>query len=103
MATKFQPLGKVANMVETMGLEVTYAYEDLAFIQHNAFLIQFTDDDSKLLVHFNEECPVGDRADLTTILSGRAGELNLTLTFSGTFSMNQNENDEIDIKFQPGS
>lgn len=49
------PLGIVKNIVETAGMGISYAYEDLVFLEHNSFLLQFTDSDKEVLVHINQE------------------------------------------------
>lgn len=41
MGLPYRPLGMVKAMLETIGIEITYSYEDLIFIQHNHFLLQF--------------------------------------------------------------
>jgi hypothetical protein len=71
-----KPLGQVKELVESLGMEVSYAYEDLVFLQHNSFLLQFddgsgagqvTDDRQRMIVHTNSEAdeqekkPVIDR------------------------------------------
>ncbi len=48
-------LGVVKNIVETAGMGISYAYEDLIFLEHNSFLLQFTDNDQEVLVHINNE------------------------------------------------
>lgn len=49
------PLGIVKNIVEEAGMAVSYAYEDLVFMEHNSFLLQFTESDQEVLVHTNNE------------------------------------------------
>ena len=50
-----KPLGVVKNIVEEAGMGISYAYEDLVFLEHNSFLLQFTDCDKNILVHTNKE------------------------------------------------
>lgn len=56
----YRPLGLVREMLETMGLELTYAYDDLVFVGHNAFLLQFEDAGETVGLHVNAECPAGE-------------------------------------------
>ena len=49
------PLGVVKEIVETAGMGISYAYEDLVFLEHNSFLIQFTDNANEVLIHINQE------------------------------------------------
>jgi len=50
-----KPLGLVKTIVEEAGMGISYAYDDLVFLEHNSFLLQFTDNDGKMLVHVNSE------------------------------------------------
>jgi len=46
---KFRNLEAVRYIIkEATGLEITYAYEDLVFPEHMAFLIQFNDKSDKI-------------------------------------------------------
>ena len=50
-----KPLGMVKNIVEAAGMGISYAYDDLVFLEHNSFLLQFTDNDREVTVHVNSE------------------------------------------------
>ncbi|MEN8258454.1 MAG: hypothetical protein ABFS09_11390 [Thermodesulfobacteriota bacterium] len=54
-----KPLGKLKTIVEAAGTDISYAYEDLVFLAHNSFLLQFTESDKEILIHVNSEA---DRA-----------------------------------------
>ena len=41
MTLPYRPLGVVKQLLEEIGMEITYAYDDLIFIQHNPVLLQF--------------------------------------------------------------
>ncbi|MHB8148729.1 MAG: hypothetical protein ACYDIB_01065 [Desulfobulbia bacterium] len=50
-----KPLGMVKTIVETAGMGISYAYDDLVFLEHNFFLLQFTDNDREVKIHVNSE------------------------------------------------
>jgi hypothetical protein len=50
-----KPLGVVKNIVEAAGMGISYAYDDLVFLEHNSFLLQFTDNDQEVKIHVNSE------------------------------------------------
>ncbi|HIJ91616.1 MAG: hypothetical protein OEV89_13220 [Desulfobulbaceae bacterium] len=50
-----KPLGKVKTIVEAAGMGISYVYDDLVFLEHNSFLLQFTDNDREITVHVNSE------------------------------------------------
>lgn len=61
MSIQFRPLGKVKQMVESVGMEITYAYDDLVFSNHSMFIIRFNDNKPNLLfLHFNVDCNLND-------------------------------------------
>ena len=48
------PLGIVKEFVEEAGMGIAHVHEDIVFIDHNAFLLQFTEDEKKILIHINQ-------------------------------------------------
>lgn len=54
-----KPLGMVKNIVEAAGMGISYAYDDLVFLEHNSFLLQFTDNDREIKIHVNSEADEG--------------------------------------------
>ena len=50
-----KPLGMVKTIVEAAGMGISYAYDDLVFLEHNSFLLQFTGNDHEITVHVNSE------------------------------------------------
>ncbi|MFA6282937.1 MAG: hypothetical protein WC633_02255 [Desulfurivibrionaceae bacterium] len=50
-----KPLGKVKTIVEAAGMGISYAYDDLVFLEHNSFLLQFTGNDHEITIHVNSE------------------------------------------------
>jgi hypothetical protein len=73
----YRPLGLVKEMLESMGLTPTYAYEDLVFVEHNAFLLQFEEETVGL--HLNVDCPEKESEALTAraVEAGAAVELKI--------------------------
>ena len=50
-----KPLGTVKTIVEAAGMGISYAYDDLVFLEHNSFLLQFTGNDHEVTIHLNSE------------------------------------------------
>ncbi len=99
MGIPYRPLGLVTGIVERMGLGVTYSYDDLVFISHNAFLLRFGETGELLDVFFNHECPENEKESIVKQLSGYCEESGLTLTSKGTYALNENPNQTLSIKF----
>jgi len=99
MEVQNRPLGTVMQMVEEMGSEVTYAYEDLVFINHNAFIVQFTDSPSVLKIYFNKDYTQTQIDMLTKGLMAHAPKHGFEIQFKGTYGLEQKDGDNLEIKF----
>jgi len=99
MEVQNRPLGLVMQMVEEMGSEVTYAYDDLVFINHNAFIVQFTEISTVLKVYFNKDYVKAQVDLLTNGLMAQAEQKGLEIQVKGTYELAQKEGDEVEIKF----
>lgn len=92
-------LGIVKEIVESAGMGISYTYEDLVFIEHNAFLLQFTDNDNELLIHINQEADgsaiQGDIARLRAESSARK-----MIFREGTYyTISQGDDENITLEF----
>ena len=94
MTVPYRPLGLVTSLVESVGLEVTHSYEDLVFIEHNAFLLQMGEQGEEVLLHFNVDAEPGRRDDITAMLSRAGRPFDLVVRRLGTFRMAQAEESE---------
>ena len=98
---QLRPLGIATEIIEETGLNVTYNYDDLVFVEHNPFLIQFDDGNLKNLnLFFNIDCEEQAAQQLASQLKKAASQREFTITPSGKFEMTQKENtEELDIRF----
>ncbi|WP_319576339.1 hypothetical protein [uncultured Desulfobacter sp.] len=98
---ELRPLGIAKEIIQETGLDITYNYDDLVFIEHNPFMIQFDDGNSKnLKLFFNVDCEPEAAEKLEAQLKNAALQREFTITTSGKFEMKQKEGtEEIDIKF----
>ena len=92
-------LGFVKNIVEAVGMDISYAHEDLIFLEQNGFLLQFTDNAKEVLVHTNSEA---DEAvishDINTLMESA---LNHDMHFykGGFYTLTQVDDENIRIEF----
>lgn len=102
-AIPLRPLGLVKNIVERLDLEVTYVYEDLVFIEHNAFLLQMgADHGEDLFVWFNEESTPDDRPQILLRLVEEGQNNGMRIQEKGTYSLTgEGEDDAIQLHFSP--
>ncbi|NLD99494.1 MAG: hypothetical protein GX640_06430 [Fibrobacter sp.] len=96
----YRPLGHVVNVVETLGLDVTYSYEDLVFVEHNAFLLRMGEKSKAVFLYFNTESTVSERKPLTDKLIAAGKQQGLHIRLAGLYSMSQKENEQTEIIFK---
>lgn len=82
-----------------MGLEVTYAYDDLVFIEHNAFLLRMGQKGEQVYLYFNEDSDLDSRGDVKKQLIEQASPKGLQILDSGTYVMKPREDEQLDIHF----
>jgi len=98
---ELRPLGIATEIIQETGLNVTYTYDDLIFIEHNPFMIQFDDEKPKnLKLFFNIDCEHEVAGKLEMQLKNAASQRGFIITTNGKFEMRQKkDSEEIDIKF----
>lgn len=90
------------ELIEALGHEVTYAYEDLVFINHNDFLLQFDAADPNALdLFFNTECDAAEADQVAARMIPEGIEKGLIIRRKGTYTMTEAEGDNLQITFNP--
>lgn len=89
-------------MIEALGHEVTYAYEDLIFIDHNDFLLQFDAADPNALdLFFNTECDDAEADAVAGQIIPEGIQKGLVIRRKGTYTMTEAEGNNLQIIFNP--
>ena len=96
----YRDLEKVRAIIEdATNLEVSYAYEDLVFPDHTAFIIQFDDVVANhFFCYFHKDCNPADQKDLETQLTASCLKKKCKLTFKGSFELEQ-KGEQVNIHF----
>jgi len=94
-----KPLGKVKELVESVGMGVSHAYDDLVFLDHNAFLLQFSNDNRTIIVHTNSEADKKEADKGIARLRNGVLTNGLDIVVAGLYTMSQAENEIITIEF----
>jgi hypothetical protein len=89
-----KPLGKVKELVEGLGMGISHAYEDLVFMEHNGFLLQFGPDDNSLIVHINEDAARAEVTESIAKLENAAPQQGLKIISGEFYKLCPGEDDE---------
>ena len=94
-----RPLGKITALLTGLNLEVTYAYDDLIFIQHSAFMLQFTDDPAKLKLFTNTECDPKEADAVADNVVAEFAKAGFDVWPAGRYTLTPNDNETLNIEF----
>jgi len=93
-------LGLVREALTAAGMDISYAYEDLIFLEHNGFLLQFSDTPHVIRLHINIEAEDKDLSVAIALLQLKATEAGLTLKIGEKYRMRQMDGEEnIQLEF----
>lgn len=99
----YRPLGHIRDIVTELGLEVTYCYDDLVYVEHNAFLLRMGEQGDQLYLYFNTESDARERASITLKLQSAGQTHQINVMRSGTYTMTPvPESEHIQIAFHEG-
>lgn len=89
------------EIIKATGLQMTYPYDDLVFVEHNAFILRFNEKDpEQFFVHFNRDCFESNKNDLLRVMERRANDLGAVLVNDKLYSLDQKEGtEEMELKF----
>lgn len=96
-------LGIVKEIVEATGMGISYAYEDLVFLDHNALLLQFTEESDRLLIHSNREADAEPIKAIVAALKQAALKQEMTFIDGDEYVLSQDEGERINIEFIPST
>ena len=101
MPKSLPPVGKVMNWLEATGFSVSYFYDDLVFVESNAFLIHFDESNPpEIQILTNTECDQVKAITLSKLLMAEAPKHELEPVLGGRFTLSQKNDEEIDIRFE---
>ncbi len=83
----YRPLGIIKTLLERLGHQVTHCYEDLVFIEHNAFLLRMEEKGAEVSLFFNTDSDSDQRAIIFKILLNAGSVYGLHIKRMGTYSL----------------
>lgn len=99
MVLAYRPLGVVKQLLEEIGLEITYVYEDLIFIQHNPVLLQFGKVGEILFFYANVETSEEEAGQFFTAIQAKAAGEGITLLHRGRYRLAETEGENLSLEF----
>ncbi len=97
----YRPLGLLKTVVESLGFEVTHCYEDLVFIEHNAFLLRMEERGELVSLFFNVVSDLEKRKEIAERFIDEGKTHDLVISCPGTYQMTANDADgTIRLEFQ---
>ncbi len=96
----FRDLEKVRIMIkEATTLDIAYAYDDLVFPEHTAFIIQFGEEsDTVFYCYFHEDCLPDAKTEILENLRQTFRKHRCSLVSKGSFNLKQ-KGAEVEIQF----
>lgn len=104
MTVPYRALGRVRNIFQATGLEISYAYDDLMFSDNSVFIVRFDENVENMLhLYFNEDCEKSEAERIEQIFMKASKNEGFSIGIKGLFSLQQSDgSEEISIKFKEG-
>jgi hypothetical protein len=103
MVPPLKPLGIIKEMLNGIGLEITYAYDDLIFIENNAFLLRMGKRGEEVFLYFHADSSLEKRVDITNLLKECGRQYQFVIDRKGTYTVVQNScREDLEIRFFEG-
>ena len=99
METSIRPLGTVMQLLEELGHEVTYAYDDLVFVNHDGFLLQFDNTGSVLNLYFNQNYPKQEVENVELSIIPAGDKKGLSIITKGLYNVTEQGDENLQIEF----
>ncbi len=98
---QLRPLGEIIEVLEKIGFAVSYAFDDLIFIEHSHFMLRFDEENVRTL-HFyaHDTTEENKQQELYHSIANQFDTIACTIVDAGTFNLKENkENENLDIHF----
>ena len=102
MSINYRPLGYVMEILESVGIPVSFSYDDLVFVENNSLVVKFNDEnDKQLFLYFNKDLDLKVANELEKSLMNVAIEKGFSFVNSGKYSIRQKseEKEELELMF----
>ena len=94
-----RPLGTIMQLLEELGHDVTYAYDDLVFVNGNDFLLQFENTGPTVNLFFNQSCLKADADNVEQSIIPAADRKGLSIVKKGNYCITGQADETMRIEF----
>ena len=94
-----RPLGTVMQLLEELGHEVSYAYDDLVFVNDNDFLLQFENRGPVVNLFFNQSCLKTEEDNVEHSIIPAADRKGLSIVKKGHYNLTGQADETVRIEF----
>ena len=94
-----KPLGIIKEIAEACGIGISYAYDDLVFVDHNAFLFEFTEKNNEIIIHINTEADEQYIAQSISLINNAAASRDIVFVKGRYYSLVQADDDNVRLVF----
>ncbi len=96
----YRPLGLIASALENAGFQQTFVYEDLVFVEYNAFLLRMEENGASVSLFFNVDSEMDKREHIAHEIKQSGRNCNLDVIHRGSYRLtHDDEKESIDIAF----
>lgn len=92
-------IGVVKDIVESIGMKIGHAYENLVFLDHNAFILQFTEEDDKVTIHSNSTADKTSLKSIISLLQMAAQNREMIFSEGSDYSLSQVDDENLRLEF----
>ena len=94
-----KPLGIVKEIVEANGIEISYVYDDLVFVDHNVFLFQFADKNNTIVLHRNKDADEQEVLVLIGLMNDAAASRDMVIVKGKYYTLVQADGENVRLEF----
>jgi hypothetical protein len=91
-------LGTITEIIESVNMAVSHAYDDLIFLEQPEYLLQFTKNKEEVLVHVNEDIKEDTLAIPLSVLQKRAKEFAMHFIRGGYFRISHIDKEHLHVE-----
>lgn len=96
----FRSIDSIKSVIEGTGLSISYLYDDLIFVKHNAYILRFDDDKPNcFFLHFNFDSDEKERPKIVKYLQAVGEKFSVNISNSKLFKILPSVDETFQVQF----